>query len=143
MNPAILPAPLWRRLAAAAYDLLLVAAILMAVGVIDLLLRAAIGAGYYPRALGAALFLAVFGYFGLCWTRGGQTLGARAWRLQVRRRDGGALTWPIAALRYALAWPAWLLLGLGLLWCLLDPRRRAWHDLGSGTEVVLLPKVSR
>lgn len=141
MSAGQVPAPLWRRIAAAGYDLLLVAAILMAVGVLDLLVRAALGAGYNPRLLGAALFLAVFGYFGLCWTRGGQTLGARAWRLQVRRTDGGAIGWPIAALRYALAWPAWLLLGLGLLWSLVDARRRALHDLGSGTEVVLHPKA--
>ncbi len=28
----------------------------------------------------ALLVLLVFGYFGLCWTRSGQTLGMRAWR---------------------------------------------------------------
>lgn len=136
------PAPLWRRLAAAGYDLLLVLAIVMAVGVVDLVLRALTDAAYNPHLLGAGWFLATFGYFGVCWTRSGQTLGARVWRLQVRRIDGGALRWPAAALRYALAWTAWLPLGAGVLWSLLDARRRGWHDLGSGTEVVLLPKAT-
>lgn len=141
MSQGPIPAPLWRRLAAAIYDSLLVAAIWMAVGVLDLLLRTALGAGNSPRLLGAALFFAMFAYFGLCWTRGGQTLGMKAWRLQLRALDGGAVRWSAAALRYALAYPAWLLFGLGVLWSLVDPRRRGWHELGSGTELVLLPKL--
>ena len=57
-----------------------------------------------------------------------------------RRVDGGPLTWPTALARVAFALFAWLPLGLGVLWCALDPRKRAWHDMLSGTEVVLLPR---
>jgi len=41
-----------------------------------------------------------------------------------------------------LAWAvvSWLPLGLGYLWILVDPQRRAWHDRLSGTRVVVLPK---
>jgi len=33
-------------------------------------------------------------------------------------------------------------LGLGFLWILFDPEKRAWHDRLSRTRVVVLPKGS-
>ena len=30
--------------------------------------------------------------------------------------------------------------GLGYLWCLFDRDKRYWHDILSGTRLVLLPK---
>lgn len=140
MNPVVSPAPLWRRLAAAIYDGLLVLALWMVVALIDAWIRKALGVPYDSRAIRALLLLAGLGFFGWFWTHGGQTLGMRAWRLQVRHPDGQPLSWPTAAWRYATAWLAWLPLGLGVLWCLVDPRRRAWNDIASDTEIVLLPK---
>jgi uncharacterized RDD family membrane protein YckC len=35
---------------------------------------------------------------------------------------------------------SWLALGLGWLWILVDPGRRAWHDRLSRTRVVLVGK---
>jgi uncharacterized RDD family membrane protein YckC len=134
------PAPLWRRLAAAAYDALLLAAVWMVLGVLDLVVRAMLGWPYDAHVFRAVLLLASLLFFGWFWTHGGQTLGMRAWRLQVRRTDGMPLPWPAAIARYAFAWLAWLPLGAGVLWSAVDARRRAWHDALSGTEVVLLPK---
>jgi uncharacterized RDD family membrane protein YckC len=134
------PAPLWRRLAAALYDGLLLLALWMVLALFDALVRDALTLPYDARALRAFLFLAGLVFFGWFWTHGGQTLGMRAWRLQLRRSDGSAVHWPAAALRYAAAWLAWAPLGLGLAWCAVDPQRRAWHDRLSGTEVVVLPK---
>ena len=140
MSTVELPAPLWRRLAAAVYDALLLAAVWMVIAMADLFLRGAAGLPYSVHVFRAELLLAGAAFFGWFWTHGGQTLGMRAWRLQLRRVDGGPLTWPTALARYAFAWLAWLPLGLGVLWSALDPRRRAWHDALSGTELVLLPK---
>ncbi len=39
------------------------------------------------------LLLVVFAYFGLCWTRSGQTLGMRAWRIRLEGADGGRPDW--------------------------------------------------
>ena len=141
MTELIVPAPLWRRLASAVYDALLLAAIFMVVVMADLFLRGAAGLPYNVHVLRAELVLASALFCGVSWTRGGQTLGMRAWRLKVRRTDGQALNWPAALARYAFAWLAWLPLGLGVLWCAIDARKRAWHDTLSGTEVVLLPKA--
>ena len=79
-------------------------------------------------------------YFGLCWSNGGQTLGMKAWRLVLRRDDGAPLRLPIALLRYAGAWVSLMALGLGFLWSMIDARRRAWHDLLAGTEMIQLPR---
>ena len=134
------PAPLGRRLAAALYDALLLGGIWMAVAIADAAVRAAFGLPYNVHVLRTALLLAGLGFFGWFWTHGGQTLGMRAWRLQLRRSDGQPIGWATAAGRYAFAWLAWLPFGAGVLFSALDPQRRAWHDRLSGTELVLLPK---
>lgn len=139
MSAPVIPAPLWRRLAAAVYDAFLLGAIWMAAALVDVLVRDALALPYHAGMFRAYLFLVGLAFFGFFWTHGGQTLGMRAWRLQVRRRDGLPLRWLDAAVRYAFAWVAWAPLGLGVLWCAVDARRRAWHDTLSGTEVVLLP----
>ena len=140
MAELVTPAPLWRRLMAALYDALLLFGLL---GVLTSVL--AIGSAFAagappPRVLLALYLLAAFLFFGWFWTHGGQTLGMRAWRLQVRRADGAPLHWPAACARYMAAWLAWLPAGLGVLWCAVDAEHKALHDRLSGTEVVLLPK---
>lgn len=133
----ILPAPLWRRLSAALYDVLLLLALWLAAILISVLLINFAGHQITPPVTRALLFALSFGFFGWFWTHGGQTLGMRAWRLQVRCSDGAALTWPVAMQRFVLM----LVLGVSVLWSWLNPQRRAWHDRLSGTEVVLLPKA--
>lgn len=140
MNDPVLPAPLWRRLGAALYDGLLLLALWMVVALTDALVRDALSLPYDARAFRALLLLAGLVFFGWFWTHGGQTLGMRAWRLQLRHVDGGPVRWPVAALRYAAAWLAWAPLGAGVAWCLVDRRHRAWHDSLSQTELVLLPR---
>lgn len=134
------PARLWRRLAASLYDLLPL------LGLWFLVAALAIGAtggevdvAHPPRgfrlALQAALGLVTAAYFAGSWWRGGQTIGMRAWGLRVVAGDG-----PVglgqACLRFAAALVSLLALGLGFFWCVIDPQRRAWHDLVAGTRVI-------
>ena len=74
------------------------------------------------------------------WLRGGQTLGLRSWRLRVESADGQSVTLHQALIRFLAAFLALLPAGIGLVWLLFDPERRAWHDRLSGTRVVFLPK---
>ncbi len=83
------------------------------------------------------LLLVMFLFHGWFWTHGGQTLGMRAWRLRVVGRDDSTIGWSRAALRFVIAWPAWISV-IGLLWCVIDGR--ALHDRLSGTQVLRLPK---
>lgn len=133
------PARLWRRIAAGAYDLLLQLALVMAAAVpaVWLMEGEAVPAGH----LGFQLYLAaVVAAFHLAsWSRGGQTLGMRAWRLRVEGEGGEPLTAGRALLRWPLACLGWLLLAIGPLWCLVDREGRALQDRLSGTRVVVLP----
>lgn len=141
MSAPVLPAPLWRRLLAAVYDGLLLIGLWLLALILEVIVRdQLLGLERHWLALRVYLFVIGLWFFGWFWIHGGQTLGMRVWRLQVRRDDGAALRWPIALLRYAAAYLSWGLAGLGMLWCLIDARRRAFHDLLAGTEVVVLPK---
>jgi uncharacterized RDD family membrane protein YckC len=57
----------------------------------------------------------------------------KAWRLRLRRTDGGEVSLADASLRFGCALLSWLPAGAGFLWALLDPKRLALHDRLSGT----------
>jgi len=138
-------AGLLRRLAAMLYDGLLLLAVLMVATALFLPLTG--GEAIDPRTnpllefvYRAVLVLLVVGFFGLFWTRRGQTLGMASWRLRVEREDGNLLGWGDTLRRLGWSLLSLLPLGLGYLWIVFDPLRRAWHDRLSGTRVVVLPK---
>lgn len=142
------PPGLLRRLAAALYDSLLILALLMVATVPFLLVTGgeAVDAQRNPLlewVYRAVLVLLVVGFYGIFWTRSGQTLGMASWRLRVLRDDGATLTWGDTLRRLAAALLSWLALGLGWLWLLVDPARRTWHDRLSRTRVVLVGKRAR
>jgi uncharacterized RDD family membrane protein YckC len=137
-----------RRFGAMLYDLLLVLALLFILTALFLPFTG--GEAITPRESGGieriyqvTLLLAVVLFFGLFWTRRGQTVGMLAWRLRVERNDGTLLTWRDALLRLAGACVSLAALGLGYFWIWIDRDRLAWHDRWSGTRVVVMPKRSR
>ncbi len=141
-------APLRLRIAALVYDLLPLAGLWMLLAALMLLaVHGDIDVAHPPPAwrhlLQLALLAASGGYFVLSWTRGGQTIGMRAWRIRVVAADGGALPWPRALLRFAVALVSLAAFGLGFLWCLLDRDRRAWHDLAAGSACVRAAVASK
>lgn len=122
-----------RRLAAAGYDCLLLAALWVAATLLILAFRRweAIPSG--STAYSAFLVAVAWLYFAFQWTHGGRTLGMKAWRIVLRRRDGDAPRWTDATVRFFAAILAWLPLGAGFLWALLDRDCLALHDRMSGT----------
>lgn len=100
MSELAVPAPLWRRLIASIYDGLLLVGLWMVTLLLSLPLNSLFGLAPGNMLSRAMLFLVGLGFFAWFWTRGGQTLGMRAWRLQVRREHGELLRLPIAAVRY-------------------------------------------
>jgi uncharacterized RDD family membrane protein YckC len=158
------PATMPRRLAALLYDLLIALALLLVVALLaQLATRAqliALHAGHarVPLAYQLLQVGVVCAYFVLSWTLGGQTIGARAWRLRVVAAQGGALPLPHALLRALCAalpllalllgdWapPRVALLALAALWLIdyaampFDHMRRTLHDRLSGTRLLCLP----
>lgn len=131
---------LLRRLGAAFYDGLLLLSIWFMATLLLLPLTGGEAIAAHNPLYTTYLFMISFFFFGWFWTHGGQTLGMRAWRLKVQRRDGGPVTWWHCLLRFMVAILSWLALGLGFFWMYRDRERRTWHDRYSETELVLLPK---
>jgi uncharacterized RDD family membrane protein YckC len=139
------PAGFGRRLAALLYDSLLLLALLVifTTAAVMLLARAAItpetvGPWVYPYR--ASLLLILAGYYLLNWTRSGQTLGMRAWRLRAVTESGQPLPWKAACLRLPLSLLAWAPVGLGVLWLYVDSERAALQDRLSRTRIVYLAR---
>ncbi|RYD15617.1 MAG: RDD family protein [Lysobacteraceae bacterium] len=139
--PTATPAPLHLRLFALAYDLFPLAALWMATaGLVLLAAHGDVDVAHPPAGYRLFLQFALLAvsavYFVLSWTRGGQTIGMRAWRIRIVAAEGGALPWPRALLRFGVALPSLTAFGLGFLWCLVDRDRRAWHDLAARSACV-------
>ncbi len=132
------PASLFRRLAALLYDsLLLLAVFFIATAVLLPFTHGEAIQPGNPLMATYLLFLSFF-FYGWFWTHGGQTLGMRAWKLQIRNLRDGPLTWLQVLLRYMTAIPSALLGGAGYLWMLLDRRKLTWHDRYSETTILQL-----
>lgn len=134
VSPGIL-----RRLAAIAYDLIL----LIALWLVTIAVLTPLAANVLPVQRGifqTGLVAVTFLFFGWFWTHGGQTLGMRVWRIRLVRTGGGGVGWREAALRFACAVPSLLPAGAGLWYLALDRERRAAHDIWSDTRLELIPR---
>jgi uncharacterized RDD family membrane protein YckC len=158
MQNTLPPCPLWRRLAALVYDLLIVLAIMLVANMFGLALTGGhlLDEQQQLRAWWFPLFevACVGSYFMASWRRGGQTVGMRPWHIRVTRADGGRVTLQQCLIRLLVAGAPlvllmlapliglhatlWTLLGVWAGWFALalpDPRRRALHDVAAGTEL--------
>ena len=133
--PSLVPASVFRRVAAFCYDLLLLAALVFCFTLLVLLLRG--GREVPPGTIWFELCLVAVAAVFFCgfWVHGGQTLGMRAWRIRVVA-DGATFTWQRALARFAAATVSLAPAGLGLWWALRDSERRSWHDRWTRTRVV-------
>ena len=116
------------------------------------------------HALQAFLFL-IFGiYFAWFWAKG-QTLAMKTWSIRVVSTTGQPITQIRALVRYALSW-VWLLpalaaiapfslsggetsvfvIGWVIVYALLSrfqPQQQFWHDVWSGTRLIVSKPLSR
>lgn len=153
------------------YDSIVLLGILMfAVALIVLPYQVLLGTAYphdgplHRIIVQIVLVLTLAGFFLYFWTRGGQTLGARAWRFRLLRDDGAdlgrfdamhRLAWATAFFGPAMLGLLWLSVrpdlaiwtitatapaALDLFWTLIDRDGLAWHDRLSGTRPVMLKK---
>lgn len=164
------PTPsLRRRLAAMAYECLLLLAVDMLAVLVYILLTGNRQEPLFQHGLKLYLFVVTGLYFTWCWRDSGHTLAMKTWRIKVVQPGQAAharLPWRTAIVRYLAAWgwfaPALLacaVLGLhargevaialtagGILWALtafFDKDRQFLHDRLAGTRQVLLPKAKR
>lgn len=133
-----------RRFAALIYDGFLLIAVLMPYTWVVVLIHggavteASGRLSWWAFRAGALAIMAA--YYVLNWTRSGQTLGMRAWRLRTLTDSGKRLQVGQAVIRFCWGLAAWLPFGLGVLWLYADPEHLALHDRLSRTRVVVLAR---
>lgn len=135
---------LLRRLAALAYDLIVLG------GLLVILTFPYLGATVWlsdadtiatgDRLYQSYLAVVVVGYFFASWRFGGQTVGMRAWRLYAADTRGHSLSWQQGALRAAINLPGLLLGGAGYWWALADAEGRTAGERWSSTFTYHHPK---
>lgn len=169
VTPPLPRAGFWRRFAALVYDALLLIALLMLATALAMAVAELLSPGvnnqrpdsirHHPLYL-LWLLLWWYGYYTLSWRRGGQTVGMKAWRLQLQNDNAslmqgwqlrtrlltGGFAMALAVAGYSLL-AQWAMRNVGLA-CLALPLlllfpRCAVHEKLSHTRVVLLPKTSR
>ncbi len=99
----MMPASLYRRMAAWVYEGLLLFALCAITGLIFSLATHSTHALAHHTALGAVLFVVMGAYFSWFWSKG-QTLAMKTWRIKVVDLADRPVTLRHATLRYVLAW---------------------------------------
>lgn len=74
-------------------------------------------------------------YFLWFWSRRGQTLAMRTWKIRLVSVNGGPPAIDQLLLRFMLAWPSIFLFGVGIVWAVFDRDRQFLHDRLSGTRL--------
>ncbi len=135
--PPGLRAPgLGRRLASALYDLLMLAALVLVATFPFLAVFGDSTHGWRRHVLQFWVVVVCGAYFVWFWTRGGQTLPMKTWRIRVVRFDGAPLDGARALHRYLLALLGLLAAGAGFAWALVDRDRQFLHDRLAGTALI-------
>jgi uncharacterized RDD family membrane protein YckC len=140
-GPSTAPVPgIARRLASALYDLLLTVALVLVATFPFLALFGDSTHGWRRHALQGWVLLVVGAYFVWFWTRGGQTLPMKTWRIRVVRAGSAQPVGPArAAHRFLLAVLGTLAAGLGFAWAFVDRDRQFLHDRLAGTALIDAP----
>jgi uncharacterized RDD family membrane protein YckC len=105
----------------------------------NLILYLVIG-GVAGNVLSFVVGIAYSVYF---WTSTGQTPGKKMMSLKVVKADGGAILTPgEAVVRYIGQIISGIVVLLGYLWVIWDPKHEAWHDKIAGTKVIKLEEIT-
>jgi len=136
VTPGLRAASLGRRLASAVYEVLLLLALVFIATFPYLAVMGDSTHGWKRHLLQGWVLLVWGAYFIGFWTRGGQTLPMKTWKIRVVRNDGAPLGAGRALHRYVLAVLGTLAAGLGFAWALLDRDRQFLHDRLAGTALV-------
>lgn len=126
----------FRRIGAAAYDVLALFAIFMFAAFVSLAFSQGQAVPAGNPWFRVFLLLLAFGYVAGSWIRGGQTMGGKAWKIKVEISDGAPIDGWTAAARFGACLLSWAVVGLGFAWILVDRDRKAWHDRICDTRVV-------
>lgn len=133
------PAPpgIFRRVATAAYEGLLLLAIMFVFAFIFLAIFGTAQAGLRRHIFQAYLLMIVSGYFTWFWVHGGQTLAMKTWHIRLVTVENGYIPVKVALLRFVLATAGLAFFGAGWWWMLFDRENCTLHDRLAGTRLVV------
>ena len=140
--PAVAAATFARRLGSLCYEVLLLAAVLFAAGWAFLAVEQLLPAALARPLFQLCLLTICAAYFVYCWTRSGQTLPMKTWRIRLVTRQGGALSVGRATVRYLLALASIALACGGFWWALVDRDGQFLHDRLAGTRLIFVPPTT-
>ena len=123
----------FRLFAACVYELLLLVALWMLCTWMFVGLFGDATSHYKRTFLQLFLWLVTGAYFVWCWTKTGQTLATKTWKIKLvtqnlANQQNVNLNKRQAIIRYALASASILACGLGFIWALVDKDRLFLHD---------------
>ena len=123
----------FRLFASCVYELLLLLALWMLCTWMFVSLFGDATSHYKRSFLQLFLWLVTGAYFVWCWTKTGQTLATKTWKIKLvtqnlANQQNVNLNKRQAIIRYALASASILACGLGFIWALVDKDRLFLHD---------------
>ena len=118
----------FRLFAACVYELLLLLALWMLCTWMFVSLFGDATSHYKRSFLQLFLWLVTGAYFVWCWTKTGQTLATKTWKIKLVNQQNSTLSIKQAMIRYALASTSVLACGLGFIWALVDKNGLFLHD---------------
>lgn len=134
----------WRQLLAVAYDIFLIAPLLMANAFVLVSLFGPTESIAEPTVpdwiMQTTSLMVIMTFFTIFWHKSGQTLGMQAWRIKLVDNKGRSIGVKQAYLRCTAACLSLLVFGLGYWWVFYHPQNRSWHDIISKTHLELVPK---
>lgn len=127
------------------YDLLILLAIFMLVGLIAVAANNAVtGQDVIPAStisFQLLLYLVAFGYYAYFWKKSGQTVGMKAWRIRlINLNENKPLSLQQLAIRYVTAQLSFGLCLAGYLYRWVNPSRLTAHDQLSKTRIIKIEK---
>lgn len=140
---ALALASLRRRCASLLYELLLMLGVVGGLAIPLILISAFANATVPIPTIRVYMFLGLAIYFLWHWHGGRQTLAMRTWKLRIVTVSGLPASMTQLVVRFLLAWPSYLLLGVGILWAFFDRDRQFLHDRIAGTRIIaVLPTTA-
>ncbi len=125
---------LLRRLGAIGYDIFLVFSFVFFITGVVLIVFWDKQAQNNAIIFGLIIFSLYF-YFAWSWVKGGQTLGMKAWKIQIMQNNGKNITHQQALIRFVLAIVSFMLMGFGFIYQLFNKDNLALHDKYSHTQL--------
>ncbi|MHB9118051.1 MAG: RDD family protein [Burkholderiales bacterium] len=128
---------LLRRLLSMCYDGLLLLAVLFIASFLFVVFTHTIQSSAIRPLFQIYILTVSAAYFLWFWLHGGQTLPMKTWKIKLLDLDGRPISLKRGIVRFLIATIGIGLLGLGILWALVDRDRQFLHDRLAGSRLVL------